>query len=160
MTSFKLSNAQKSYEINGTPYRVGKLTLGAAVQIESHLSKLKTPLEIYNDSKALAVFTPGKAEEILNKAAQETMFWPPDAVTALCNTKFLTRGDFGIVFISAILAAYNPHLSPQEIENIAKSATTADVVQLQLIAFGADETDPKGAAAAPATPKPADTLNG
>lgn len=144
MTSAKLANSVRSYELGGVPYRVGKLTLGAALQIEEHLSKLKTPLEIYRDSGILSALPTEKADDILNRAAQETMFWPPDAVTALSDGRFLRRADFGIAFISALLAAYNPGLSPHEITLIAQKASLMDVVQLQIIAFGADATDPKG----------------
>lgn len=147
MTSAKLANSVRSYELGGVPYRVGKLTLGAALQIEEHLSKLKTPLEIYRDSGVLSALPTEKADDILNRAAQETMFWPPDAVTALCDVRFLKRADFGMAFISALLAAYNPGLSPHEIESIAKKASTQDVMKLQLIAFGVDGIDPKEAEA-------------
>lgn len=155
MTSFKLSNATQTYEIAGTPYRVGKLTLGAALQIEQWLATLPTPLELLRDGGILKDISTDKADDILNRAAQDTLFWPPDAITSLTNPKFLTRADFGIAFISALLAAYNPHLSPQEISTIAKNATSVDVLKLQLIAFGADVEDPKGENQPATNPQPA-----
>lgn len=154
MTSAKLANSVRSYELGGVPYRVGKLTLGAALQIEEHLSKLKTPLEIYRDSGILSALPTEKSDDILNRAAQETMFWPPDAVTALSDGRFLRRAEFGIAFISALLAAYNPGLSPHEITLIAQKASIKDVLQLQVIAFGADVIDPKDERAA----SPAETI--
>lgn len=142
MTSFKLANTVKTIEIAGKPYRAGKLTLGAALSIEEHLAKLPTPYETLENSKALSQVSKELADTLISKALADTMFWPPDAISALTNPKFLTRADFGIAFISAILAAYNPHLSPQEIEAVAKSASSEDVLKMQLVAFGADN-DPK-----------------
>lgn len=143
MTAFRLANTVKTVEIAGQPYRVGKLTLGAALQIEEFLATLPTPYEVLEGSKALSQVSKEHADMLIAKALSDTMFWPPDAITALSTQKFLVRADFGKAFISAILSAYNPHLSPQEIESVAKSATVPeDVVRLQLIAFGADN-DPK-----------------
>lgn len=139
----KIANPVFTRDFNGTPYRVGKLTLGAALEIESYLSELKTPYEILQDSKALEQIGKELADQLVSKALQETHFWPPDAITALCTQKFLVKADFGIAFLSAVLRHYNPHLQPDEILVIAKNATTTDVVEMQLIAFGANETDPK-----------------
>ena len=144
----KIANTVLMRDFNGVPYRVGKLTLGAALEIESYLSELKTPYEILQDSKALEQIGKELADQLVSKALQETHFWPPDAITALCSQKFLTKADFGIAFLSAILRQYNPHLSPEEIQAVAKNSTTSDVVEMQLIAFGANNTDPKDSAAA------------
>lgn len=151
MNAFKMAKPEKTMQFGSVPYRVGKLTLGAALAIESFLSELPTPYEILNGSNAVSQLSKEAADMAVQRALNDTMFWPPDAISALSTQKFLVRADFGIAFISAILAAYNPHLPPQEIEAIARSASIEDVVKLQLIAFGADETDPKGESAGPAT---------
>lgn len=143
MTSFKLANTVKTIEIAGVPCRVGKLTLGAALSIEEFLATLPTPYETLEGSKALAQVSKELADTLIAKALADTMFWPPDAISALSTQKFLVRADFGQAFIRAMLAAYNPHLAPDEITRIAAAAVVPeDVVRLQLIAFGAD-TDPK-----------------
>ena len=152
-----------SYEIAGVLYRVGKLTLGAAFEIETFLSKLRTPYELLEDSKALAQVGKELADQLVNKALQECHFWPPDAINALCNNKFLTRADFGIAFVSAMLRQGNPHLPPDEVTRIAHAASYKDVIALQLIAFGADDTDPKDANGVPeraATPDMSSELTG
>ncbi|CAB4178473.1 hypothetical protein UFOVP1622_56 [uncultured Caudovirales phage] len=143
MQPHKLDAKPVSYEIAGVPYRVGKLTLGAAFEIETFLSKLKSPYEILEDSKALAQVGKELADQLVNKALQDCHFWPPDAINALCNKRFLTRADFGIAFVSAMIRQGNPHLPPDEVTCIAHAASYKDVMALQLIAFGADDTDPK-----------------
>lgn len=143
MTSFRLANTVKTVEIAGQPCRVGKLTLGAALSIEEFLATLPTPYETLEGSKALGQVSKDLADTLIAKALADTMFWPPDAITALSTQKFLVRADFGQAFIRAMLAAYNPHIAPDEINRIAAAAVVPeDVVKLQLIAFGADN-DPK-----------------
>ena len=140
----------RTYDIAGETVKVGKLTLGAALEIESHLKTLKTPFEVLESSNALKMVESDLAERLINEKLQQEMFWPPDAITALCDQKFLTRADFGIVFISAMLRSYNPHFDPKDIERIATRATVQDVIQLQVIAFDSDSNQKKDEPTAPA----------
>lgn len=133
----------KTYDIAGETIKAGKLTLGAALEIENHLKTLRTPFEVLENSNALKMVDSELAERLINEKLQQEMFWPPDAITALCDQKFLTRADFGIAFISALIRSYNPHLDPKDIERIALRASVQDVIQLQLIAFDSDSNQKK-----------------
>lgn len=138
----KLDNLIVTYDIGGEPCRVGKLTIGAACEIERYLATLETPLEKIERSKILTQIDGEKASGIIDSALQDLAFWPPDAVGALCSAKFLTRGEFALAFISAIVRQYNPHFTDADIERVASKATVDDVFKLQAIALGAN-TDPK-----------------
>lgn len=140
----------KTYTIANETIKVGKLTLGAALEIENHLKTLRTPFEVLQDSQALSQIDKDLAERLINEKLQQEMFWPPDAITALCDQKFLTRAGFGIVFISAMIRAYNPHFEPQEVDRLASRATVQDVIQLQLIAFDSDNNQKKDEPTTPA----------
>lgn len=143
MTSFKLANTAKTIEIGGVPCRAGRLTLGAALSIEEFLATLPTPYETLDKSNVLAQVGKELADQLVGKALSETMFWPPDAITALSDRRFLVRADFSRAVISAVLTAYNPHMSPDEINSIVNGALVPqDMVKIQIVAFGGD-LDPK-----------------
>ena len=143
MESVKLANPPQSYTIDGKSYAVGKLTLGMALDIESFLATLKTPLEKIEESGVLNQVESDVASGILDSAMQDLAFWPPDAVSALCDRRFLTRADFGVTFLRAMLRAYNPGLTAEDTARIAQAATLMDVIQLQMVASGVDASGPK-----------------
>lgn len=139
----KLANVLKSHEIGGRSYQFGRLTIGMGVEIESWLKTLPTELERIEQSGILKSVTPEVADSIVSDALQRYEMWPPDAITALCDRRFLTRSEFGIVFVKSALRQYNPGLSIEDVERIATQATFADVIKLQAIAAGTDDIDPK-----------------
>lgn len=149
MNAARLSNPIKQHAINGQTYNIGKLTIGAAVEIETYLATLKTPLEKIQESKILEQVDKDVANGIIDTALQELAFFPPDAITALCDRKYLGRAEFGRVFLRAIFREYNRHLSPEEIDRVAMSATVEDIFVIQAVALGAD-ADPKGGSVADA----------
>jgi len=147
----KLANPLKSHEIGGRAYSFGRLTIGMGLEIETWLKTLPTELERIEQSGILKSISREAADSIVADALQRHDIWPPDAITALCDRRFLTRSEFGIVFIMAALRQYNPGLTAEEIERIASQATLTDVIRLQSIAAGTDDIDPKELAAIAAT---------
>lgn len=158
--STKLANVPQLIEIGGETYKAGKLTIGISLEIESHLATLKTPLEKIQESKILEHVEPAVAESILSTAMQELAFWPPDAVNALCDSRFLLRASFGVVFVRAMLRQYNAHLSHDDLNRVATLATVQDVLTLQSIASGVDPNGPKGVAEPPPTTTPSNDSTG
>ena len=151
----KLHNPIQTVDIGGETVRIGKLTLAAAIEIESHLADLPTPLERLEKSGVLPQLPAEVAADLTGTAMQESAFFPPDAIGALCNSKILGRGSFGKAFLSAMIRAYNPHFDDGEIDRIAGKATAETVLAVQGIALGVT-TDPKdesgiGAATIPQT---------
>lgn len=142
MSSEKLNNPVKTLEIGGSTCRIGKLTVGAAIEIESHLTDYPSMFDTLKDSEVLGQVSTDLAEKLINEKLQELHFWPPDAITALCDIRFLKRGNFSHAFLSAMIRAYNPHFSPEEIASIANKATAENVFDLQMIALGVT-SDPK-----------------
>lgn len=143
MSADRLNNPVRTLEIGGTTCRIGKLTIGAAIEIEEHLSACPSMFDTLKGSDILGQVSTDLAEKLINEKLQELHFWPPDAITALCDIRFLKRGNFSHAFLSAIVRAYNPHFSPDEIVSIANKATAENVFELQMVALGVT-SDPKG----------------
>lgn len=159
MSSDKLANPIRSYEIKGGAFRVGKLTVGAALEIEQELATWPSKLEKLQASGILEKLPPDKAESLVETAMMDLEFWPPDAITALSDWKTLIRAEFGLIFVKALLRQYNPGLSPDELTALAKACTPDDVMALQKIAFGRDPfekkvTDPEPEAPTKLIPAP------
>lgn len=142
----KLDTRTTTIEIGGETVKVGKLTLGAAIEIEAYLQTIDTPLEIIERSKILAQVDKEVADKILDGHTQDLAFWPPDAIGALCDKRFLTSGRFGKAFVSAIIRAYNAHLDDATVERIANRSTVDTVYLLTPIALLGVNSDPKDAA--------------
>lgn len=142
MSTDRLNNPVKTLEIGGTTCRIGKLTVGAAIEIEDHLSAYPSMFDTLKDSDILGQVSTDLAEKLINEKLQELHFWPPDAITALCDIRFLKRGNFSHAFLSAMIRAYNPHFSPDEVASIANKATAENVFDLQMISLGVT-SDPK-----------------
>lgn len=139
----KLSNPLKPHEIAGRSLSFGRLTIGMGMEIETWLKTLPTELEQIERSGILKSVTPEVADSIASEALQRHDLWPPDAITAICDRRFLMRAEFGVVFVKAALRQYNPGLTTDDIDRIANQATFADVNRLVEIATGLDEIDPK-----------------
>jgi hypothetical protein len=131
------------YQFGDEKYKVGKLTIGAALKLESWLAKLPTPWEVLESTDILKHCSDEQKKQIIDEKLQQLHFWPPDAITALSEIKFLKRGDFGGQLIAAILESYNPHLSPDDVEKIVSKATVHDVIQIQLIATATGDESKK-----------------
>jgi Ni,Fe-hydrogenase III component G len=138
----KLDNRIKTLEIGGHTVKVGKLTMAAAVEIESYLETLESPLEKMERAKILTQIDKDAAIGVVDSLTQDLAFWPPDAIGALCDRRFLTRGKFGRAFVAAMVRAYNGHFEPSEVDRIANNATLEDVFAIQPIALGVT-SDPK-----------------
>jgi hypothetical protein len=143
----KLANVLKTHEIGGRSYSFGRLTIGMGVEIESYLRTLPTELEKIESSGILKTVSQDVANSIVSDALQRHDVWPPDAISALCDRRFLTRSEFGMAFVKSALRQYNPGLSIDEIDKAASMATLADVLRIQAIAAGTDDIDPKEHAA-------------
>lgn len=143
MDSAKLANPIRSFEIKGVPFRVGKLTVGAALEMEQALSTWPSKLDRLRDSGILDKIDKDKAESLIETAMMDLDFWPPDAITALSDWRILIRAEFGVIFITALLRQYNPGLSPDELATLAKACTKDDLLALQSIAFGNDPFEKK-----------------
>jgi len=139
----KLHNEIKTVEIGGQLVKIGRLTVGAACEIEAYLETLETPLE-FLDAKILAKAMPeGNSAEIADIILQRSMEWPPDAIGALCSGAMLRKASFAKVFIKAMIRSYNPHIPIEDVARIADSAIVPfDSLALQPIALGVN-TDPK-----------------
>jgi hypothetical protein len=161
LSGYQFSNPVKTIEIGGESVRVGKLTIGMAVDLESYLRTVPSKLESIEASGILKQLSKETADSIVSDALQEHAFYPPDAVTALCDKRFLLNATFGQRLIRAALRAYNPGLTDADIDRIAdKAVYPTDTVIIQQICSGA--SDPKGVAAAvPHDPtSPASESNG
>ena len=138
----KLTSPVYVHEIAGETLKFGRLTLGAAVELEDYLHTLPTPFEALEDSKTLQHIDPEMRERLINEKLQQLHFWPPDAITALATSQFLTSGRFGVAFLTAMITAYNTHISHDEAERLAKRANHGDFMTVHRIALGLN--DPKG----------------
>jgi hypothetical protein len=160
-------------EIGGHPVRAGRLTVAAACEIESFLQTLESPIQ-FLESRVLGEKlpryvpdpdNPGNVKEVNSVEVadillQRSMEWPPDAIGALCNTIMLKKGAFSRVFIMAMVRAYNPHFTPEKIEEIADSALAFhDAVKMQMAALGVN-TDPKDGAGLGVASNPPNESNG
>ena len=138
----KLTSPVFIHEIAGESLRFGRLTLGAAVELEDYLHTLPTPFEALEDSKTLQHIDPEMRERLINEKLQQLHFWPPDALTALATSQFLTSGRFGVAFLTAMITAYNTHISHHEAAKLAAKANHGDFMTIHRIALGLN--DPKG----------------
>ena len=138
----KLTSPVYVHEIAGESLRFGRLTLGAAVELEDYLHTLPTPFEALEDSKTLQHIDPEMRERLINEKLQQLHFWPPDALTALATSQFLTSGRFGMAFVTAMITAYNSHISHDEAIKLAAKANHGDFMTVHRIALGLN--DPKG----------------
>ena len=138
----KLTSPVFIHEIAGESLRFGRLTLGAAVELEDYLHTLPTPFEALEDSKTLQHIDPEMRERLINEKLQQLHFWPPDALTALATSQFLTSGRFGMAFVTAMITAYNSHISHDEAIKLAAKANHGDFMVIHRIALGLN--DPKG----------------
>ena len=138
----KLTTPVYTREIGGESLRFGRLTLGAAVEIEDYLSTLPTPFEALEDSKSLQHIDPEMRERLIQEKLQQLHFWPPDALNALASSQFLTSAKFGVAFLVAMITAYNSHISTDEARRLAMKADHGDFMAIHKIALGL-ETDPK-----------------
>ena len=143
MNAEKLINEPVLYEIGGEQFRVGKLTIGTALKLESWLAKLPTPWEVLSNTDILKHCSEEQRKQIIDEKLQQLHFWPPDAISAISDERFLRRADFGSVFVEAILKAYNSHLSQQEIDRAVQKATIFDVYAIQLISTSTGSTEKK-----------------
>lgn len=143
MNAEKMLNRPIYYQFGEERYKVGKLTIGAALKLEAWLAKLPTPWEVLESTDILKHCSDEQKKQIIDEKLQQLHFWPPDAITALSEIKFLKRGDFGGQLIATILEAYNPHLSPDDIQKIVSKATIEDVIQIQLIATASGASQKK-----------------
>lgn len=141
----KLHNEIKTVEIAGTPVRVGALTIGAAIEIESYLSTLKTPFERVESSPLLALMDEARRNATIDKYLQQLSFWPPDAIGALCDPSFRRSGPFMRVVVASVVRSYNPHFSDEEIARIAASTSIFDAIGLLPVFMGVSD-DPKDGA--------------
>ncbi len=156
----KLHNEIKTVEIGGHPVRAGRLTVAAACEIEAFLQTLESPLQ-FIDAKILAKAIPeadcAMVADIIMQRSQE---WPPDAIGALCSVKMLQKAVFARVFIGAMIRAYNPHYSPEKVDEITNAAVMPyDALTLQPIALGVN-TDPKDGAGLGVASNPPNESNG
>ena len=138
----KLTSPVYVHEIAGESLRFGRLTLGAAVELEDYLHTLPTPFEALEESKTLQHIDPEMRERLINEKLQQLHFWPPDALTALATSQFLTSGRFGVAFLTAMITAYNSHISHDEAAKLAAKANHGDFMTIHRIALGLN--DPKG----------------
>ena len=138
----KLTSPVYVHEIAGESLRFGRLTLGAAVELEDYLHTLPTPFEALEASKTLQHIDPEMRERLINEKLQQLHFWPPDALTALATSQFLTSGRFGMAFVTAMITAYNSHISHDEAIKLAAKANHGDFMTIHRIALGLN--DPKG----------------
>ncbi len=138
----KLTSPVYIHEIAGETLKFGRLTLGAAVELEDYLQTLPTPFEALEDSKSLQHIDPEMRERLINEKLQQLHFWPPDALTALATSQFLTSGRFGMAFVTAMITAYNTHISHSEAIKLAAKANHGDFMTIHRIALGLN--DPKG----------------
>lgn len=138
----KLTSPVYVHEIAGESLRFGRLTLGAAVELEDYLHTLPTPFEALEASKTLQHIDPEMRERLINEKLQQLHFWPPDALTALATSQFLTSGRFGVAFLTAMITAYNTHISHDEAAKLAAKANHGDFMTVHRIALGLN--DPKG----------------
>lgn len=139
----KLHNEIKTVEIGGQLVKVGRLTVGAACEIEAYLEALETPLEFINSKILNKAFPEGTSVQIADIIIQRSQEWPPDAIGALCSGAMLRKASFARVFIRAMIRAYNPHVPIEDVAKVADSAIVPfDALTLQPIALGVTN-DPK-----------------
>ena len=119
----KLDNPVTTIEIGGEPVRVGKLTIGAACEIEAYLETLETPLEKIEKSKILTQIDKDAATGIVESALQDLAFWPPDAIGALSDSKWLQKAGFSKTFCAAVVRSYNPHFTDADVTRITDKLT-------------------------------------
>jgi hypothetical protein len=148
----KLTTPIETVEIAGQTLRFGRLTLGAAVELEDYLQTLPTPFEALESSKSLQHIDAEMRERLIQEKLQQLHFWPPDALNALANSQFLTSAKFGMAFLVAMITAYNSHISSTEAREIAAKANHGDFMTVHRIALGLN--DPKAPAAGDPLPMP------
>lgn len=137
----KLTSPVYVHEIAGESLKFGRLTLGAAVELEEYLQTLPTPFEALEASQTLQHIDAEMRERLIQEKLQQLHFWPPDALTALATSQFLTSGKFGVAFLTAMITAYNAHISHDEANRLARRANHADFMVVHRIALGLN--DPK-----------------
>lgn len=151
----KLTSPICTHEIDGQTLRFGRLTLGAAVEIEEYLSTLPTPFEALENSKTLQHIDPELRENLIQQKLQQLHFWPPDALTALSTPNFLTSAKFGMAFMVAMITAFNAHIATDEAKRLAGRANHEDFMIIHRISLGLSDTPapkveaPAGIATAP-----------
>jgi hypothetical protein len=148
----KLTSPVYTHEIDGQTLRFGRLTLGAAVELEDYLQTLPTPFEALENSKTLQHIDPEMRERLIQEKLQQLHFWPPDALNALSTSNFLTSAKFGMSFLVAMITAYNAHIATDEAKRLASRANHEDFMVIHRIALGLN--DPKAPVADDLPPMP------